>query len=80
MKTNNYKVIVEKDEDGFFVASVPALPGCHTQANDMKTLYERLKEVIKLCEDEKKSSVLYSKAVNSFAYTPTSISIENFAF
>jgi len=30
--TRQFDVIVEKDSDGCFVASVPALPGCHTQA------------------------------------------------
>jgi len=33
-----FSVIIEKDEDGFFVASVPALRGCHTQAKYLDTL------------------------------------------
>lgn len=28
-----FSVVIEKDEDGYFVATVPALRGCHTQAN-----------------------------------------------
>ncbi|WHZ17966.1 MAG: hypothetical protein OJF55_000115 [Rhodanobacteraceae bacterium] len=28
----NFDVIVERDADGYYVASVPALRGCHTQA------------------------------------------------
>jgi predicted RNase H-like HicB family nuclease len=42
-------VIIEKDEDGFFVASVPTLKGCHTQARSLDVLMERIKEAIMLC-------------------------------
>jgi predicted RNase H-like HicB family nuclease len=36
------------DEDGYYVGSVPELPGCHTQAQTLKTLMERIKEAIEL--------------------------------
>jgi predicted RNase H-like HicB family nuclease len=42
-------VIVEKDEDGFFVATVPELPGCHTQARTLDKLMIRIREAIELC-------------------------------
>ena len=41
-----FGVLVEKDEDGYYVASVPTLPGCHTQARSMDELLERIKEAI----------------------------------
>jgi predicted RNase H-like HicB family nuclease len=44
-----FSVIIEKDEDGFFVASVPTLRGCHTQAKSLDTLMKRIKEAIELC-------------------------------
>jgi predicted RNase H-like HicB family nuclease len=44
-----FDVIIEKDEDGFFVATVPALAGCHTQARSLDELMERVKEAIALC-------------------------------
>lgn len=50
-KNKQFKVIIERDEDGYFVASVPALPGCHTQAKTIPELNTRLKEAIKLCLD-----------------------------
>ncbi|MGI0013683.1 MAG: type II toxin-antitoxin system HicB family antitoxin [Nitrososphaera sp.] len=37
------------DSEGFYVASVPALPGCHTQARSLDDLRQRLREVIELC-------------------------------
>jgi predicted RNase H-like HicB family nuclease len=40
---------VEKDSEGFFVASVPALAGCHTQALSLDELMVRVKEAIELC-------------------------------
>lgn len=41
-----FAVIVEKDEDGYYVASVPELPGCHTQARTLDELTKRIKEAI----------------------------------
>ena len=47
--TRQFDVIVEKDSAGFFVASVPALPGCHSQATSLDALMERIREAIELC-------------------------------
>jgi predicted RNase H-like HicB family nuclease len=47
--TLEFSVVIEKDEDGFFVATVPALRGCHTQAKSLDVLMKRIKEAIELC-------------------------------
>lgn len=47
-KILQFKVIIEQDEDGWYVADVPELPGCHTQAKTLEQLRERVLEVIKL--------------------------------
>ncbi|MGE3310301.1 MAG: type II toxin-antitoxin system HicB family antitoxin [Limisphaerales bacterium] len=44
-----FSVIVERDEAGMYVASVPSLPGCHTQAKSLDKLQERIREAIALC-------------------------------
>jgi predicted RNase H-like HicB family nuclease len=44
-----FSVVIEKDEDGYFVASVPALHGCHSQARSIDTLMKRIREAIELC-------------------------------
>jgi predicted RNase H-like HicB family nuclease len=44
-----FNVVIEKDEDGYFVASVPSLRGCHTQARSLDVLMKRVKEAIELC-------------------------------
>lgn len=43
-----YTIVIEKDQDGYYVGSVPALPGCHTQAKSIDQLLERLREAIRL--------------------------------
>jgi predicted RNase H-like HicB family nuclease len=43
-----FGVIVEKDEDGYYVASVPELPGCHTQAKTLDEVMKRIKEAIEV--------------------------------
>ncbi len=47
--TREFSVVIEKDEDGYFIASVPALRGCHTQAKSLDTLMKRIQEAIELC-------------------------------
>ena len=47
--TYEFNVVIEKDADGYFVASVPALRGCHTQAKSLDVLMKRVQEVIELC-------------------------------
>ena len=47
-KKVHFNVLIEKDEDGVFVASVPALKGCHTQAKTYKELIPRITEAIEL--------------------------------
>ena len=47
--TVEFSVIIEKDQDGYYVASVPALRGCHTQAKSLDVLMKRVQEAIELC-------------------------------
>jgi predicted RNase H-like HicB family nuclease len=47
--TLEFSVVIEKDEDGTYVASVPALRCCHTQARSLDVLMRRIKEAIELC-------------------------------
>ncbi|MGI2907437.1 type II toxin-antitoxin system HicB family antitoxin [Tolypothrix sp. VBCCA 56010] len=47
--TREFNVIIERDSEGYFVASVPSLPGCHTQAKSLDELIERIQEAIELC-------------------------------
>ena len=44
-----FTVVIERDEDGYYVGTVPALRGCHTQAKSLDTLMKRVREAIELC-------------------------------
>ena len=44
-----FNVVIEKDEDGFFVASVPEIQGCYTQGKTIQEVLERIKEAIEVC-------------------------------
>lgn len=43
-----FDVIIERDDEGCYVASVPQLPGCHTQARSLDEVTQRIREAIEL--------------------------------
>ena len=53
-----FNIIIEQDEDGFFVASVPELRGCHTQAKSLDVLMKRIREAIELCLEVEEMQVV----------------------
>ena len=57
-KLYNFTVLIEKDEDGFYVATVPDLKSCYTQAKTLEELYPRIKEVIALCLEEQQPQLM----------------------
>lgn len=71
-----FKIIVERDEDGYFVASVPSLPGCYTQAKTLLGLTKRIREAILLCLEVAKDDSKYRKRLKNLAYEPTFIGLE----
>jgi predicted RNase H-like HicB family nuclease len=48
-----FDVIIERDEQGYYVATVAELHGCHTQAKSLDKLMERIREAIELCLEVK---------------------------
>jgi predicted RNase H-like HicB family nuclease len=57
LRRNNlrqFTVVIEQDEDGYYVASVPSLHSCYTQARSLEELAPRIREVIALCLAEQK--------------------------
>lgn len=47
--TKEFNVVIERDSEGYYVASVPELRGCHTQARSLDVLMERIREAVELC-------------------------------
>ncbi len=52
-----YTLVIEQDEDGYYVGSVPELPGCHTQAKSLDELRERIIEAIELYLEVEKEQI-----------------------
>lgn len=52
MELYRFQIVVEQDEDGLYVADVPALRGCHTQGKTFEEAIENIKEVIAMCVEE----------------------------
>jgi len=75
-KLQQFKVIIEQSEDGYFVASVPALPGCYTQAKTLLELNKRVREAILLCLEVARVDPQYRQRLKNFAYEPSFVGLE----
>lgn len=42
-----YRILIEQDEDGMFVAECPSLPGCISQGKNRKEALSNIKDAIK---------------------------------
>jgi predicted RNase H-like HicB family nuclease len=49
--SREFTIVIERDEDGYFVGTAPQLKGCHTQAKTLDELMDRMKEAVQLCLD-----------------------------
>ena len=58
-KVLNFTVLIEKDEDGWYVASVPDIAGCYTQGKTVALVLGRVKEAIEVCLESDKSVLMY---------------------
>jgi predicted RNase H-like HicB family nuclease len=47
--TREFSVIIERDAEGYYVGTVPALRGCHSQANSLDELMIRIREAVEVC-------------------------------
>jgi predicted RNase H-like HicB family nuclease len=65
MAVYNFTILIEQDEEGLFVAKVPDLPGCHTQAKDMPSLLKRVREAISLYLEVQKKE---NKPINQMKF------------
>lgn len=73
-KELQFKVLIEQDEHGVYVASVPELPGCYTQGKTLEQARERIKEVIELVLEEDKD--LKREKINSPKSGPQFFGVE----
>lgn len=59
-----FKVLIEQDEDGMFVASVPAIPGCHTQGETYEEAIKGIEEAIELCLEVARNDGKYREKID----------------
>ncbi|MCL2045812.1 MAG: type II toxin-antitoxin system HicB family antitoxin [Oscillospiraceae bacterium] len=56
--THSFTVLIEQGEDGAYIATVPALRSCYTQADSVAELLDKIHEVIELCLDENEAPIV----------------------
>ena len=63
-KSLNYTVLIEQDEDGMYIATVPDIPGCYTQGKTVEQAMVRIREAIQVCiEAEELEDILPMKFI-----------------
>jgi len=69
-------VLVEKDEDGFFVVECPLLQGCYTQGKTLDEALKNIHEVIEMCVEEQKEELVEQlDAIQEFSYHVVSVEV-----
>ena len=69
-------VLVEKDEDGFFVVECPLLPRCYTQGKTLDEALKNIHEVIEMCVEEQKEEIVEQlDTIQEFSYHVVSVAI-----
>ncbi|MDP2940221.1 MAG: type II toxin-antitoxin system HicB family antitoxin [Candidatus Omnitrophota bacterium] len=67
-------IIVEKDEDGFYVVECPIFSGCYTQGKTIDEALKNIREVIELCLAEKENQQILKN------FNPQEISFHTLAY
>lgn len=54
MKKIHLPVIIEMDEDGYYIVSCPVFKGCHSYGETVDEALQNIREVIEICLEETK--------------------------
>lgn len=69
-------VLIQKDEDGFYVVECPLLPGCYTQGKTLDEALKNLQEVIELCLEElPEEAIRHLKSIRDLSCHVVSVEI-----
>jgi predicted RNase H-like HicB family nuclease len=63
---HNFTVLIEQGEDGAYIATVPSLKSCYTQADTIPELLEKVREVIDLCVEAEGDTLVFTKFVGAW--------------
>jgi predicted RNase H-like HicB family nuclease len=76
LKKINLAIIVEKDEDGFYVVECPLLRGCYTQGETLDEALTNIHEVIEMCLEDETEDVLSDIAnIQEFSFHTLAVEI-----
>ena len=76
VQTKQYRIIIEQDEDGLYVASVLTLPGCHAQGRTLAELRAHVREAIGLCLEMARTDRTYRNRIKQDAYEPSFVALD----
>ena len=69
-------VIVEKDEDGFFVVECPLLKGCYTQGETLDEALVNIREVMEMClEEEEEDTISEIASIQEFSFHTVAVEV-----
>ncbi len=69
-------VIVEKDEDGFFVVECPLLKGCYTQGETLDEALKNIREVMEMClEEEEEDTISEIASIQEFSFHTVAVEV-----
>ena len=71
IRNRQFPIIVEKDEDGFYVVECPLFRGCYSQGKTLDEALENIREVIEICLEEKDNQEILK------SYKPKELSLHN---
>ena len=61
MVSKKFPILIEKDEDGYYIVECPILDGCYSQGRTLDEALKNIHEVIGLCLEEEKNRELYEE-------------------
>lgn len=69
-------IIVEKDEDGFYVVECPLLKGCYTQGKTLDEALKNIQEIIGMClEEENEDTVSEIANIQEFSFHTIAVEV-----
>lgn len=69
-------IIVEKDEDGFYVVECPLLKGCYTQGETLDEALKNIREVIEMClEEESEDTIAEIANIQEFSFHTVAVEV-----